>query len=184
MINEAGTLERLQIQNPTHQHLRARMEALSDILTSIRFALPPYYFTPTRVPVDNDSSFQHHSRLVNVLMVYTSQLLLWSSFVMEKATTNPMMAWQGILETCDNFVEVVKNWDPQSFTAVDPAMCLMASTALGLQELYSKCHYEAGPEQHQKLARHKRILLLFLEQFAAHWYLPRFLLGTLSNYSP
>jgi hypothetical protein len=62
-------------------------------------------------------------------------------------------------------------------TIADPALCFIVSMAMILLYLYSRCQPTLTPDAKETLERYENILQLFLQQFATHWYLPRFVLG-------
>ena len=181
LVRAAANLYRLEIQNPTERLLR-NTAALGDVIAAVRLALPPYYMTPYRIALDGSSPTKRHGRLVNVLLLHTAQLLMaLSKMLRNTAIADPMSMWHPVLEACDAIVSVFRSLDQQTLTIVDPALCFNAGLVLGLQELFTKCQIEhtSNFSLNEELARHLQILVLFLEQFAAHWYLPRYILGTL-----
>ena len=175
-INQVAKIYRLGLQGQNSQ-LESRLRTLEDTFVTVRLAFPSWYLNSTRMASQNETRLQHNARLVNCIVLLATQTLLAATAMLHSPTTQLVDGWNRMLESCDRVVSVVKACDPQSFTAMDPALCLIVSLHWSLLDLYARCQHEIHPGLQAKLMRHKQILVLFLEQFAMYWYLPRFLLG-------
>ena len=176
LIKESASLNRLQIQRPT-QRVKDRVRALGDIIASVKLALPASHLTTCQLTLRDDNEQQHHARLVNLMLISASKLVHLSAVVLDHTRSFSSNVWQQLLDVCQDVVSIVKAFGPQPFTHVDPALCLIVSAVLSYQHLYGKCCHLDQPDIEGKLEGSNRILVLFLERFAAHWYFPRFILG-------
>ncbi|KAB8766457.1 hypothetical protein FH972_026617 [Carpinus fangiana] len=178
MLNESARLYRLAAQRAT-PHLRARVQPLDDVLDAARFALPPGYLTPGRAVSSGESVDNCHKRIGNVMLLESARLFVHAAgMLLDDDPVNAHPLWNMVLGDCEFIVRLVKTWDDDFLTAVDPALCCIATTVLMFQEVYSRCSdLDIRVEIQEQLSRHGNILILFLEQFARHWHLARSLLG-------
>ncbi|KIV77475.1 hypothetical protein PV11_09265 [Exophiala sideris] len=181
-LREASTLRRLQICNPSAR-LNSRQAALEECMSAIRLALPARYLNAIRDVLKSETPKAHHARLISVLHLHAARIFL-------TLPTNPpqqdqdlwQTGWQQTIESCEDIVAVVQQWDSQFSSTVDPAICFIILAALVLlhlhQNAYSSEQHELGPKN-----LHKEVLLLFLEQFATSWRLPRLLISSFQTFS-
>lgn len=176
LLREAGTLLRLWKQNPSAR-LKARFPILEDHLSTVRLALPTRYLDVARKVVVNESSAEHHARLICILHLHAAHLLV--SLPIRELVDDPewLLRWQSNLAHCEEVVAVIRQWKAQLCVSVDPAICSIVSGALMLLHLHCKDGANSGPELQARLLTQKDLLVLFLEQFASIWQLPRFLIG-------
>lgn len=175
MIREAATLHRLRKQS-TSKRLKVRLSELESHFSTFRLALPTRYLSPSRNAMDNESSSEHHSRLICVLHIHLARILTYFPADSQENLNEWTGRWQQCLESCEDVVTVVKQWDGQYFTATDPAICFIILFALTLVHLHS-CSKDAKLEFKVRMETYKDVLVLFLEQFASAWSLPRFLIS-------
>lgn len=176
IIREAARLSRLWKQNPS-ERLRSRFDALEHDLSAVRLSLPAHYFNLARNVLLNESSSAHHGRLISILHLHASRVLLSYPLNLQENESEWLTRWRRTLEGCEDIVLVIREWNPQQCLSVDPAVCLIASEALMILHLHSQDMANSEPELQTRLRTHKDLLLLFLEQFATIWDLPRFLIS-------
>lgn len=176
ILRAAARLSRLWRQNPS-ERLRSRFDALEHDLSAIRLSLPPRYFNLARNALLNESSSDHHARLISILHLHASRALLSFPVHPEGNESEWLDRWQRTLGYCEDIVLVVREWNAQQCLSVDPAVCLIISETLTIIHLQSQDVANSERELQARLRTHKDLLLLFLEQFAAIWYLPRFLIS-------
>jgi hypothetical protein len=176
ILREAATLSRLWKQNPS-ERLRRRFATLGDHLCAIRLALPRHYLNVARNVLIDESASEHHARLICILHLHASRALISLPRCLQENETEWRHQWQESLEYCEDIVSVVRHWNAQFCSSVDPAICLIISSALTLIHLNIMDEANTSTELKTRLERHRDLLLLFLEQFASIWYLPRFLIS-------
>jgi hypothetical protein len=176
IIREAARLSRLWKQNPS-ERLRSRFDALEHDLSAVRLSLPTHYFNLARNVLLNESSSEHHARLISILQLHASRVLLSFPLNLQENESEWLDRWRRTLEYCEDIVLVVREWNPQQCLSVDPAVCFVISEALMIIHLHSQDLGNSEPELQIRLQSHKDLLLLFLEQFATIWHLPRFLIS-------
>ena len=176
MLRAAARLSRLWKQNPS-ERLRSRFDVLEHDLSAIRLSLPPRYFSLARNILLNESSSEHHARLISILHLHASRALLSFPINLQGNEREWLDRWRRTLEYCEDIVLVVREWNAQQCLSVDPAVCLIVSEALMIIYLHSQDVANSEPELQARLQSHKDLLLLFLEQFATIWHLPRFLIS-------
>ncbi|KAI1612165.1 hypothetical protein EDD36DRAFT_466004 [Exophiala viscosa] len=174
-LREASTLRRLQICNPSAR-VHSRRRALEECMSAIRLALPARYLNATRDVLKSETPRAHHARLISVLHLHTARIFL-------SLPTDPpqqdeglwQTGWQQSIESCEDIVAVAQQWDSQFSSTVDPAVCHVMLAALVLLYLDENAY---SPEKQGLTPQnlHKEVLLLFLEQFATSWALPRLLI--------
>ncbi len=176
LLREAGTLLRLWRQNPSAR-LKARFPILEDHISTVRLALPTRYLDVARNVVVNESSAEHHARLICILHLHAARLLV--SLPIQEPVNNSewLLRWQRTLAYCEEVVAVVRQWKTQFCISVDPAICSIVSGVLMLLHLHCKDSANTDTELQARLRTQKDLLVLFLEQFASIWQLPHFLIG-------
>ena len=180
ILRGAAKLSRLWKQNPS-ERLRSRFEALEYDLSAVRLSLPSHYFNLARNVLLNESSSEHHARLVCILHLHASRFLLSFPVHLREDKSEWLDRWRRTLEYCEDIVLVVREWNAPQCLSVDPAVCLIISEALMIIHLHSQDVANSEPELQARLRSHKDLLLLFLEQFAAIWHLPCFLISKQSR---
>ncbi|KIW02537.1 hypothetical protein, variant [Verruconis gallopava] len=173
ILNEAAHLQRLVFQNPSDK-LRNRLVSLDAHLSAIRLALPPRFLDPFRNVLGNESSSAYHARLICVLHLHAARILLFLPLnVFDAEERNDR--WQRTLEYCEDVVSVVKQWDSLHSLSVDPAVCFIGFAAMSILHLHSKCMNGTNSEMLAKLKADQGVIMLFIEQFASFWELPKYL---------
>jgi hypothetical protein len=180
ILRAAARLSRLWKQNPS-ERLRLRFDALKNDISAIRLSLPIRYFNLARDVFLNESSSEHHARLISILHLHASRFLLLFRVNLQENESEWLDCWRRTLEYCEDMVLVVREWDAQQCLSVDPAVCFIISEALMIIHLHSQDVANFEPELQARLRTHKDLLLLFLEQFATIWNLPRFLISKQSR---
>lgn len=178
LLREAESVSRLWRLNPSSR-AREKLKALEDHLSAIKLALPTRYLDVTRNVMSNESTYEHHARLVTILHLHAARLLIEIPRDLQSDAAEWMRAWHQTLEFCEDIVSVVKQWKAQACLSVDPTICFIISAVLMLLHLHSRTARSTEEELQARIRAHKNILLLFLEQFASIWQLPRFMLGKL-----
>lgn len=176
ILREAATIHRLRIQNPS-ERLQARRAALEDNLSAVRLALPARYLNGARNILINESSSEHHARLICVLHLHAARILVSIPLNPQADETDWLYRWQQCLEYCEDIVSIVKQWDSQFSSTVDPAVCFIILIALLLLHIHCVSGLNSQPDFEARLVAYKDMLLLFLQHFASAWSLPRFLLS-------
>jgi hypothetical protein len=165
------------MQNPS-QNLRIRAVALYDHLSALRLALPVRYLDPTRDVLNNESSVEHHARLICALHLHAARMMVCFTLDTSNTETELLQCWEINLQYCEDIVTIVKEWDSQFGSTVDPAICFIIFYALVLVQLHSlKFDLNSHPELEGRLASYKNVLLLFLQQFASAWKFPQLLIS-------
>ncbi|KAH7409620.1 putative fungal-specific transcription factor [Cadophora sp. MPI-SDFR-AT-0126] len=182
MLRGSARLSRLWRQNPSDR-LRLRFDALKNDLSAIRLSLPTRYFNLARDVLLNESNTEHHARLTSILHLHASRFLLLFHVHLQENESEWLDCWRRTLEYCDDMVLVVREWDAQQCLSVDPAICFIISQALMIIHLHAQDVANLEPELQARLQSHKDLLLLFLEQFATIWNLPRFLITSFKKLS-
>ena len=179
-LRKAATLARLWRLNPSDR-LQSQLAAMENHVSAIRLALPLRFHCIARDVAANESSAEHHARLICLLHLHSCRLTL-ALRLPQKDESEWLRNWQMSLEICEDIVSVVKQWDPKLSSSVDPAICFIISSALLLVHLHSKDPANSESESRSKLSSYKDLLLLFMEQFASIWNLPRFLISKQSTH--
>ncbi|RLL97432.1 hypothetical protein CFD26_105863 [Aspergillus turcosus] len=178
LLREAAAIFRLRRQNPS-EGLRERRSQFGDHLSAVVLSLPPQFLREARNAFANESSVDHHARLVCLLHLHAARLLNAIAFDLadDSAWTT---SWEQSLALSEDIVAVIREWDSRYCSTVDPAICLIVFCTLIL--LYLHEMHESTPKMPalcERLQAERNILLLFLEQFARIWALPRSLKGSL-----
>lgn len=178
LLRQAGTLHRLRIQNPSSE-LQTRLTALADHLSAVRLALPTRYLNPGRDALTDESGSDHHARIISVLHIHAASILVCLPSGKNRSEAEWLHDWHQTLEYCQDITSIVKQWDGQYCPSVDPAICLIIFGALMLLHLH--CCLDSTPDLQMRLAVYRDMLLLFVEQFASVWSLPKFLISKSSG---
>jgi hypothetical protein len=171
------------------RHIVVDTESLTEILaatdrdlSALRLALPRNFFNPSRNVFDNESSANHHARLVACLHLLLAQLLTnmvdcrckHAVGAEEPDKTEWLLSWQRVLEGCQNIAKLTSQWDSAYSLNIDPAVCLIFFTALVFLDLHKKFDGMASNVAvHTEIEHCQTMLLLQLEQLAGTWTLPR-----------
>jgi hypothetical protein len=156
--------------------LKARFPALEDHLSAVRLALPSRYLDVARNVIVNESTAQHHARLICILHLHAARLLISLPLQEPIDSAEWVVRWQRTIEYCEEVVVVVGQWKAQHCLSVDPAICFIISSVVILLHLHSRDRTNLNSELQSRLQTQKDLLKLFLEQFASIWHLPRFLI--------
>lgn len=176
LLREAATIYRLRTQNPS-ERLQARQAALEDHLSAVRLALPARYLSGARNTLIDESSSEHHARLICVLHLHAARVLICLPLDPQRNETEWLDRWHRNLEYCQDIVAIVRQWDGQFCSTVDPAVCFIILGTLLFLHLHGISGSNSQPELQARLATYKDMLLLFLHQFASTWNLVRFLIS-------
>ncbi|KAH1413823.1 hypothetical protein KXX32_002302, partial [Aspergillus fumigatus] len=146
-------------------------------------SLPPQFLREARNAFTNESSLDHHARLVCLLHLHAARLLNTITFDMSD-DSEWTTAWERSLAHSENIVAVIREWDSWYCSTVDPAICLIVFSTLILLYLHELHEAISGmPALSERLQAEKNILLLFLEQFAQIWALPKSLKVSFEKFS-
>ncbi|GFG20364.1 NADPH-dependent 1-acyldihydroxyacetone phosphate reductase [Aspergillus udagawae] len=182
LLREAAAIFRLRRQNPS-EALRDRRSQFGDHLSAVVLSLPPQFLREARNAFANESSLDHHARLVCLIHLHAARLLNTITFDLSdnSAWTS---SWERSLAHSEDIVAVIREWDSRYCSTVDPAICLIVFSTLIL--LYLHEIHEATPGMlalSERLQAERDILLLFLEQFARIWALPRSLKASFDKFA-
>lgn len=175
LIREAGNLRRLNAQNPSIR-LATRFIALGNHVSSVRLAIPPRHLNPSRRTLDDESSGQHHARLIWLLHLEIARMLALVPLALEASEDEFLAYWSVNIEYCESVVSIAKQWNPHHPTNVDPAICFIILKAMVLMQLHKVCSLLHQPDLDAKVQGYIDVLRLFLQQFATTWKLPGMLL--------
>lgn len=182
LLREAAAIFRLRRQNPS-EALRDRQSQFRDHLSAVVLSLPPQFLREARNAFTNESSLDHHARLVCLLHLHAARLLNTITFDMSD-DSEWTTAWERSLAHSENIVAVIREWDSWYCSTVDPAICLIVFSTLILLYLHELHEAISGmPALSERLQAEKNILLLFLEQFAQIWALPKSLKVSFEKFS-
>ncbi|KAI0203036.1 hypothetical protein F4808DRAFT_418845 [Astrocystis sublimbata] len=173
ILRHAGYILRLRTEG---KPLPTRVTTLQRAIASLRLSLPVRYLNPTRNALSGESCIEHHIRLTNVLHLHMATLIIAIPPRLEKDEAKFMQSWLETLEPCQNIVTVVEQWDNQHSPRIDPAICVIVSSALCFLELHRRSSSDPSDPLASSISRGQHLLLLFLEQFSTMWALPRFLI--------
>ncbi|KAJ9131790.1 hypothetical protein NKR23_g11541 [Pleurostoma richardsiae] len=144
-------------------------------------ALPSNYMRHTRDVMSGESAVDYNSRLQTLLKFHSIRLLLRLPSRRLDAL-NWLALWQENLEICYRIFEIIQQWDMQATLTVDPAVCFIALSILILLHLHSQSNGISNPTLVSQLSRRKTVIRLFLQRYANHWVLPRFLLVSFDTF--
>ncbi|KEF52552.1 uncharacterized protein A1O9_11394 [Exophiala aquamarina CBS 119918] len=178
-LRRAATLARLWRLNPSDR-LNGQLELLENHVSAFRLALPVRYLRPSRDVASNESSSNHHARLVFLLELHVCRLMI-TLCLLHKNESEWLRNWQASLEMCEDVVSIVRHWDPKHCTSVDPATCLLILRTLILIHLHGKQSTKSELELKSKLSSYEDLLLLFMGHFATTWNLPSFLINSFNK---
>ncbi|KAJ0283569.1 hypothetical protein Brms1b_004931 [Colletotrichum noveboracense] len=150
-------------------------------ISEVRLALPGNLFNPRRNAFANESAAAHHFRLVTAMHLHMAQMLMTLINCRRLAEERAwLLKWQQVLELCQDVAAIAKQWNSSFFLSVDPAVSIIAFIALIFLDLHLKFNGNAGAEVGDDLRTEiehcETVLLLFLEQFAKSWTMPRLLI--------
>lgn len=177
VLREVATIHRLQRLNSGSTRLERRRAALEDHITAVRLALPNRYLNYTREFLANESGNDYHARLVTAIHLHAARALNCVPMTLDGGEEEWRRRWHKALELVDEVVSIAKQWDGRFFSAVDPALCFIISGALRLVHLHSISEMCTELEYRARLENFRRVLLLFMKQFASTWTLAQLLIG-------
>jgi hypothetical protein len=129
----------------------------------------------------DELSSEHHARLICVLHLHIARILVSLPLDPQRSESDLLYRCQQSLEYFQDIAAVVRQWNGQFCSTVDPAVCFIVQAALMFLHLHSIYGSNSQPELQARLAMYMDMLLLFLQQFACTWYLPRFLISKNSS---
>ena len=100
LIRKAGKLQRLWAHNPTPK-IYESVTILDEHLSAVRLALPPRFFDVSRDIVQNESSAEHHARLICILHMHVMRLLLLLPRSSTADEERWRSGWAASLESCE-----------------------------------------------------------------------------------
>ncbi|KAJ9612108.1 hypothetical protein H2200_003705 [Cladophialophora chaetospira] len=177
-LRKASTLARLWRLNPSDR-LQNQLAMMETHVSAIRLALPSRLLSVARDVAANESSADHHGRLTYLLELHSCRLTL-ALHLPQEDETEWLRNWQLSLEICEDIVGVVKQWNPEICSSVDPAVCFIVSSTMIVLHLHGKEAENPELDFRSKLTSYEDLLRLFMEQFALLWNLPRFLVSMYS----
>jgi hypothetical protein len=170
----------LRLQSP--DLLDENIEYLKDTerrLSAIRLALPGNYFNPRRNAFANESTYDHHFRLVTVHHILMARLLVALINCARLVEGQVWLQnWQQVFEICQDVAAIAKEWNGIFCLRVDPALVIIAFVSLIFLALHGKfacSNVEENSSLRLEIEHCQTVLLLFLDQFGTAWTLPRLL---------
>jgi hypothetical protein len=174
-LRQVGSATRVQYLRPPEE-IVARLRDIERSHSALRLALPTNYLNPYRNAFANESSSDHHARLVTVFHLLMAQLLMAIFRCFRTDEGDRENGWQQVLECCQNIASIAEQWNGSFSIQVDPAVALIVFTALVFLDLHKKSEPSPPSAVQTNIEHCKTILLLQLEQFANMWTLPRLLI--------
>jgi hypothetical protein len=175
LLREASTARRLYKQNPV-ERFRSRLLNCKDHVSAVCLALPARFLDPARNALRNELPGAQHARLICILHLHAARLFTCTPRHPNEDLEDWLSQWQSTLEYAEDIVSVIMHWDSQFTSTVDPAVCFIVVQTIILLHLHSIQNSNEDTELKVRLSNYKHVLTLFLQQFAAIWNLPRFLL--------
>ncbi|OJJ67816.1 hypothetical protein ASPBRDRAFT_68554 [Aspergillus brasiliensis CBS 101740] len=189
ILRQAGQVLRMHVVRSA-QTILVEVAKAEKHLATIRSALPSGWLNPRRNALSNESHIDYHARMVTIFHLRMAQLLL--SIVecgQRQYADECLIAWERILEPCQDIASVADHWDSSFCLAVDPAVCFTFFTALVFLDLHRKTAApgdtstaEHNP-RHGILDHHITVLSFQLQHFAKIWTLPRLLKLSFESFS-
>ncbi|KAI0542097.1 hypothetical protein GGR58DRAFT_497452 [Xylaria digitata] len=173
-LRQAGYIMRLRALGK--RLTTKKITTLKCALATLRLSLPSRYLNPARNVLSGESCIDHHIRLTNILHLHMAHLIIAIPPRLDENEAEFMQNWLESLEPCQNIVSVVEHWDNQHSPRIDPAICLIAFTALCFLELHRWSTADPTASLIASLSHGQHLLLLFLEQFSSMWAVPRCLI--------
>lgn len=175
ILREAATIYRLRRQNPS-ESLHERHSRFEVHMSAVILSLPPPFFHETRNAFAKETNVSHHARLICLLQLRAARLLnaINCDVADEVEWAN---SFQSTLAHAQDIVAVVRQWDSRYCLTVDPAICFIIFSVLVLLHLHSIHDQSTQFGILERLESEKSLLLLFLNQFARTWALPKSLKG-------
>ncbi|KAH7126062.1 hypothetical protein EDB81DRAFT_810372 [Dactylonectria macrodidyma] len=166
-----------------NQELVAAIADAERRLSALRLALPKNFFNPKRNAFMNESCSSHHARLVSALHLLMGQLLA----ALIRCGCLPegedwLLSWQHVLEVCQDVAAIAKQWSSTFSLSVDPAISLIAFTALIFLDLHKKFAGVTSTQLESEIEHCETFLLLQLEQLAGSWTLPSLLILSFKSF--
>ncbi|KAI1501855.1 hypothetical protein F5X99DRAFT_418275 [Biscogniauxia marginata] len=180
MLRQAGNLLRLRTEG---KRLPSRTASLKSSLATLRLSLPPRYLNPARNVLGAETNADHHTRLTNILHMHMARFVLALPRDMAIDETEWMDNWQQSLETCQDIVLAVEQWNNRFSPRVDPAICFIIFLALNMLELHRRSIIlDSTSPLLANIVQGQNVLLLFLEQFSSMWAVPKVLIQQFRNF--
>ncbi|KAK2051344.1 hypothetical protein LY76DRAFT_404855 [Colletotrichum caudatum] len=151
-------------------------------LSALRLVLPSNFFNPSRNAFVSETTVSHHFRLVTVHHILMAQMLISIGHCrLLDEGEEWLCCWQRVLELCQDVAAIESQWKREFCSRVDPALCIIGFVSLIFLDLQLK--WAAALEADATILALKSniqhcqtIILLFLENFAEIWTLPRLLI--------
>ncbi|KAI0599777.1 hypothetical protein F4775DRAFT_549810 [Biscogniauxia sp. FL1348] len=179
MLRQTGKILRLRTEG---KRLPDQILAIKNTLATIRLSLPPRYLNPSRNVLRAESQANHHTRLTNILHLHMARYILTMPRDLVSNEAEWMENWQQSLETCQDIVLVIEQWNNHFSPRVDPAICFIIFSALIMLELYRRSAIASASPLLDSLNQGIKVLLLFLEHFGTMWAVPKLLIQQFKNF--
>lgn len=180
LLRHAGRALRLHTLG-FHDDSKVQVADTERRLSSLRLILPGNFFNPKRNALANESSFAHHYRLVTNAFTLTARMIMALGHCGRLEDGEAWLEqWQQVLEICQEVSAIAQNWNTRFCLSVDPAICIIVFISLVFLELHYRFAggvggHSASPGLRKEIENCEAMLLLFLDQFAKIWTLPRLL---------
>lgn len=166
--------------------IQKRLNELESDCTATSFALPPWFFNPTR-NLGIAETDEEHQRRLDVLLVWSGANVLLSICAAKISSHSAcselqelQVLWLTILSKANEMVLIIQNWKPGYFKAIDP-MCsyliLLAASVLAFDGELGATN-ASTPSQSSE---HLDLLRLFLDQMGNNWPIACRLSNTLKS---
>ncbi|KAI1635444.1 hypothetical protein F4809DRAFT_651150 [Biscogniauxia mediterranea] len=179
VLRQTGRILRLRTEG---KRLPYQVQAVKNLVTTLRLSLPPRYLNPSRNVLKAESQADHHTRLTNILHLHMARFTLTMPQDLGTNEAEWMENWHQSLETCQDIVLVVEQWNNHFSPRVDPAICFIGFSALTMLELHRRSVIASESPLLASLNQSIKVLLLFLEHFATMWAVPKLLIRQFKNY--
>jgi hypothetical protein len=153
-------------------------------LSLLQLALPANFFNPRRNAFANEPDWEQHFRLITIHHMLMARMLIAICHCRRREEDSTFLeSWQEVLAICQDVAAIARRWDNSFCLSVDPALCIIGFVSLVFLNLhlnFARCTGSLGlmanPGLCAEIEHCESVLLLFLEQFAKSWTLPRLLI--------
>jgi hypothetical protein len=158
-----------------HDEAQEQLEEVDKSFSSLRLALPARYMDPNHNAFWNESSFDYHQRLANILHLHMTQMIISVVNCFGREDPQDMLNWQRVLGCCHEIATIAEKWDHSMSAKIDPAICFILFTALAFLDLHKKSAIALGSHAQSTIDHCQAVLLQQLDGFAQGWTLAKLL---------
>jgi hypothetical protein len=173
-MRQAGTVLRMHMLR-WQAGIPEQLAKVERQLTTLRVALPQGWLNPRRNVFSNETSVDHHARLITVFHLRMAQLLVSLVDCGQRRADDWVSSWQRILETCQDIAALAGQWDSAFCLAVDPAITFTIFTTLIFLDLHRKSGPLLDDSLRSSIDHDITVLHLQLRHFGTIWTQARLL---------